>query len=222
METNRVPDAVVGSGEKLEVRLAVFGGRPWLFLVPFAVLVVAVGLAGRSPSGFWSSIALAVFIVGLFAFQIIRNLRKNGAGPVMILDLAGVTVGSDPLVRWSDVDRISVGPLAAGFLPASLMWGSVVAFVPKPGVAMPPPPGGRRVSAETQAAWQQARLQRYGTNLTVVTTLMSVSTDELVDAAERLGQVTVTRRRPKRGEAWPFRSGRSRGVADHGRCRSWR
>lgn len=187
-------------GEKLEVRLAVLGGRPWLFVVPIAILSVAPGLAGGTISGFWGSIVLAVFLVGLFTFQIVRNVQKNRAGPVMVLDSAGVTVGSNPLVGWAEVDRVTVGPLAAGFLPASLMWGAVVAFIPKPGVEMPPPPGGRRVSAEKQAAWRQVRLQRYGTNLTVVPTLMSVTADELVGAAEQWGHLPVMRlRRHRRG-----------------------
>ncbi len=114
----------------------------------------------------------------------------------MILDPAGVRVDSNPLVRWHDIDHISVGPIAVGFFPASLMWGPVVALVGKPGVTMPPPPGGRHVSARKQAVWQQARLQRYDTNLTVVPTLMNVNAAEIVGAAERLGHLPVTRHRP--------------------------
>lgn len=167
METNRLEDSGLRSGEALDVRLAVSGGRSWLFLVPSMVLMVGVGLADRRPFGFWGAIVLAIIFVALFVLQIVRTVLRNRAGTIMILNADGVTVGSNPLVRWSDIDRIVVCPVA-GFFPATLMFGSVVGFVPKPGVVMPPPPGGYQVSPERQAAWQQARLQRYGTNLTVV------------------------------------------------------
>jgi hypothetical protein len=178
----------VGDDGSLEIRLARIPLRPWAAVgVPFLCLAVD-GLLDRS-------VLLLVFLCGGLALglvvQLVFSWSRNREGPVMVLDREGLRVRGHPGVAWSEVDKVVVGDFrvrrTVNWL-TTLQYGPVVAFVPKAGAEMPPPPGGLKRGS---SSWESVRQARHGTNLTVVPSLFTVSARQLVHAAHRLGSVPI-------------------------------
>ncbi|SEQ81637.1 hypothetical protein SAMN05421756_10686 [Microlunatus flavus] len=180
----------MADGGPLAVRLAPVPLRPWAAALVPLLLLTAAGLVTRNVV--LSIVGLVGLVAGL-GIQLGFSWSRNRRGPVMVLDQEGLLVRGHPRVAWSDVDKVVVSPIHVGgsralSLLTTLQYGDVVAFVPKAGVAMPPPPGG--LTRELNG-WEKTRQSRYGTNLTVVASLFDVSPRQLARAAHRLGAVPV-------------------------------
>jgi hypothetical protein len=135
----------------------------WPGVVVFAV-VLAVGLAG--------------------------GLRAHRGPGELRLDAAGVTVRDAPLRPWSDIAEVRVSGLRPGLVfPVSFGY-RMVSFVPRPGVVLAPLPSARlRGAAESFAAGRRDRW--YGSQLIVGTWAFDVTTEQLLDAVRRFGDVPV-------------------------------
>ena len=176
--------------ESLEIRTAWVPVRPWVLVALPLLLLVLSGLLSRS----WLLlfVALAGLVLGL-AVQLVFSWSRNREGPVMVLDRAGLSVRGHPRVSWIDVEKVVVSKFQVSGSRAlsgltTLQYGVVVSFVPRPGVRMPPPPGGLK---RELSSWESVRQARYGTNLTVVPSLFNVSARRIARAAHRLGSIPV-------------------------------
>ena len=177
--------------EQLEVRVPYLPRMAWLLIINAGVLTAILIL---TDGPVWLVLLFLALLVVTFAVQAGFSWSRNRSGPVMTLDRDGVTVKGYPRVAWSSIDRLSIGRVldrrGRRLLGGSSL-GDVVAFMPRPNVEMPPPPGGLNVSAETDAEWRDERLSVYGTNLTVVTGYLSVTSRQLADFAAQVGGVPV-------------------------------
>lgn len=178
-------------GESLEIRAAWVPLRPWILVaLPLALLALSSLLSQRL-------VLLVVALVGLvlgLVVQLLFSWSRNREGPVMVLDRAGLEVRGHPRVSWADVEKVVVskfqarGSRALSWL-TTLQNGVVVSFISRPGVRMPPPPGG--LKRELSSSWESIRQNRYGTNLTVVPSFFDTSARRIARAAHHLGSVPV-------------------------------
>lgn len=176
--------------ESLEIRAAWVPLRPWVLVALPLVLMALSSLVSQR------LVLLVVALVGLvlgLVVQLLFRWSRNREGPVMILDRAGLEVRGHPRVSWTDVEKVVVGKFHVGGSQA-LSWlttlqnGVVVSFVPRPGVQMPPPPGGLKRELN---GWEPIRPSRYGTNLTVVPSFFDTSAPRTARAAHQMGFIPV-------------------------------
>ncbi|GAA3552216.1 hypothetical protein GCM10022197_04000 [Microlunatus spumicola] len=176
--------------ESLELRAAWVPLRPWtLVALPVVLLGLSSLVSGRLVL---LLVAVAGLVLGLVV-QLLFSWSRNRQGPVMVLDRAGLEVRGHPRVSWADVEKVVVstfqvrGSRALSWL-TTLQNGVVVSFVPRPGVRMPPPPGGLK---HELSSWESVRQARYGTNLTVVPSFFNASARRIARAAHHLGSIPV-------------------------------
>ncbi|SDD85528.1 hypothetical protein SAMN04489747_1903 [Auraticoccus monumenti] len=159
--------------------------RPLLVLAGFLVLYPVGGLAGIIP--FWlACVGIAVMAV-IIVIGLVAALRSHGSAPVLCLDPAGVTVAGAPLVPWSDLRGVRMGPMQPSWLVGSTRY-VTLALLPRDGVELPGPPHYRG-RPQQWGRWQRLRL--HGTNLILLPAAMSASAEDIVRAAERWGGLPV-------------------------------
>lgn len=162
-------------------------------LVQQAVLLAVVGAAwwwGVFPTAVAGAFAvLLVLVVALLVGLAVRIVRHPLAAR---LDAAGVTFERCPLVPWTDLAAVEVGPLRSS-QPVGRP-SRVVAFLPRPGVTLPV--RSRRAPLRWVGA---SNLRRFGTSLVLPTFATDATAVDIVGAAARLGGLPVVERPVRRG-----------------------
>ena len=134
-----------------------------------------------------------VVVVGLVSFR-----RFRPEVPVTRLDEDGVTVAGAPVVPWSDLREVVVGPMRpAWFLGSRRL--QVVSFLPRAGVSLPGPP---QPGSKPQAWGRRFRERLYGTNLLLLSSSTSVDGRRIADAAHELGGLPVRHVPHRSAQRW--------------------
>ena len=140
----------------------------------------------------WWLLLLVTEFGALAVLGVVVSVRSRRSGWVLRLDRHGVTVrGADP-VAWTDLTQVVSGPVRPFPAFTTGRWMEVVAFMPRAGVELPGPPHYRG-TPQRWGAWLRRRF--YGTNLTVLPQALSVSAEEMLDAARSWGGLEVRRAR---------------------------
>ena len=150
------------------------------------VVLEAVGVLPRWLM--WLGIAVfgVVLLIGGVGLLRVRNAQWE-----LRLDQDGLTVRGHPTHPWSDVAEVRVTVLRPRWVFLVSLGYRVVAFVGQPGVELPTLPsaeiGGRvRGSRRLAQRW-------YGSQLLLGPGVFDASTDAIVEAVQRFGDVPVVR-----------------------------
>lgn len=177
-------------GEWIEARYLVRRQLvPTIMLAGFAAYFVV--LWSLDHSSLWLLLGVLEFAAfAVLGVTVVVRMRRSGW--VLRLDPTGVTVRGAEQVPWSDLRQVVLGPLKPFPSFTTTRWTQVLAFVPRDGVELPGPPHFR---GRPQRWGASIRRRFYGTNLTMLPHAMSVTADELVDAAREWGGLDVRRSR---------------------------
>lgn len=163
-------------------------GRIFLPMVVFFILLALVGLtdSGGHPVGVFA-LVMATFFTLLGAVTVVHARR---AGPELLIDETGVTVPGHPTIGWDDFAAVRVRRLLRfGFIRFGDL-NDVVAFIPRPGVALPSLPSAPK-SRYLSAFARRQRERRYGTPLAIFPSTMTVTTDNLLATIRRFTDIPV-------------------------------
>lgn len=167
---------------------------PYIVIMAVALAaLIGLGLFGVLP--LWLVVAGGVVLAAILAIGITGVLQSARTGTVLAFDGEGLAVSGSGRVPWSALREVVIGPVQPSWLFGTDSL-KVVSFVPWPGILLPDPPNARGAA---HTFGRQARLRRYGTNLVVNGTALSISVNELVALVEALGGLPV-RQLPSR--AW--------------------
>ncbi|PYC80230.1 hypothetical protein C7C46_13150 [Streptomyces tateyamensis] len=170
------------------VELRPSNGLPLAFAVPLAAAggVHAAFRVLRPTQAIqfvFDGVTLGLFAV-LGVLGLVALVRRRRAGWWLRLDTAGLTVHGHARVPWSDLSAVRLVTRS----PKSHR--QVLAFVPRPGVVLPPLPVSWPLSRPHARA--RALIKRYGTPIVVDPLVMRTTTQRLTADVRRLSGMPIS------------------------------
>lgn len=153
----------------------------------FGIAFVVLGIVKFYPA--WLAIVGGVEFLVFVAIGVVGVIRGASLPPALHLDPAGVSLRGGARVPWSQLQEIRILPMKPAWFVGSRRT-MILAFIPRPGVLLPSPPAQR---GRLQDGRRRLTRRVYGTTWTVPASLMSVSADQVVEAAARWGGLAVHR-----------------------------
>jgi len=168
------------------------------------LLVLPVVLVGVIALAWWAGllppVVAAVFLVlalGIVLLLVVAA-RASAAHPVALrIDELGLTLPGCPVVPWSDVEVVEVGPLRPAWPIGRPKL--VAAVLPRTGVRL----GGTPEGGPRGSGWADGlRRRRYGTEVVLPLFALEADPEVVVGAIETRGRVPVRRAPLRRGRLW--------------------